>query len=351
MAQDYYSILGVKRDASEKDIRGAYRKLARKYHPDVNPGDKSAESRFKEINAAYEVLKDEDKRKKYDKYGDRWEMADQIEEAQRRQREAGMGGFGDPFRGGARTSDGGYVFTEEDLGGDFGDILGSIFRRGGGTGSGTRAQPRARKGDDLEHPVEITLDEAFHGATRLIQLQVPETCDACKGTGRVAGGACVVCDGLGSLIKAKRLEVKVPPGVDTGSRVRIGGQGHPGSSGGAAGDMILLVTVRPHDRFERKGADLYTDVPVPLTDAVLGGEVDVQTLKGTTLKLRIPEGTQNGRQIRLGGQGMPRMGGGTPGDLFARVKVVLPTTLSTRERELFEELRRLRAGETAGAAR
>ena len=343
MAQDYYAVLGVKRDASEKEIRSAYRKLARKYHPDVNPGDKSAEVRFKEINAANEVLSDPEKRKKYDKYGDRWEMADQIEEAQRR---AGAGA-GDWFRTSGtrtRTSTGETIdFEDLNLGGDFADILGGLFR---GRGRQTQAPPRARKGDDLEHPIEITLEEAYAGTTRVIQLQVPETCATCDGTGRLAGQPCPTCEGLGSTIRMKRLEVKVPPGVDTGSRVRIAGQGHPGV-GGPSGDMILLVTVRPHDRFERKGADLSVDVPVPLTDAVLGGEVEVPTPKGTKLHLKVPPGTQNGRSIRLAGQGMPRAGGN--GDLYACVKVVLPTTLSERERQLFEELRAIRSGSGATA--
>ena len=346
MARNFYDVLGVKRDASDKEIRAAYRKLARKHHPDVNPGDKASEATLKEINAAYEVLKDPEKRKKYDKYGDRWEMADQIEEMQRQR------GTHDWFRtstGGRRTGTvDGIDFEEFDLGGsDFSDILGSMF----GRGRGRQAQPRTRKGEDLEHPVEITLEEAYSGTTRLIQLQTPETCTTCEGTGRLAGQACPTCEGLGSIIKTKRLEVKVPPGVDTGQRVRMAGQGNPGIGGGPAGDMILLVTVRPHERFERKGADLYVDVPVPLYDALLGGEVEVPTLKGTKLKLKIPAGTQNGRQIRLAGQGMPRSGGGA-GDLYARVKVVLPTALSERERQLFEELRGARSGqaEPAGAA-
>lgn len=343
MARDFYAVLGVKRDASDKDIRGAYRKLARKHHPDVNPGDRKAEETFKEINAAYDVLKDPETRAKYDKYGDRWEMADQIEEMQRQR--AAQGGFYSTTGRGNGPLDGG--LDDLNIGGsDFSDILGGLFRRSGGRPT----QARARRGEDLEHPIEVTLEEAFTGTSRVIQLQVPETCTTCEGTGRLAGVTCPTCQGVGSTIRAKRLEVKVPPGVDTGSRVRVAGQGHPGS-GAANGDMILLVTVRPHDRFERKGADLWVDVPVPLTDAVLGGEVSVPTLKGTRLALRIPGGTQNGRAIRLAGQGMPRAGGA--GDLYARVKVVLPTTLSDRERQLFEELRALQGGsaEPAGSAR
>lgn len=343
--KNYYEALGVKRDATEKEIRSAYRRLARKYHPDVNPGDKAAEATFKEINAAYDVLKDQDKRKKYDKYGDRWEMADQIEEAQRR---AGAGAH-DFFRQtrtstSTNTSSGGAPF-DFDVGNDFGDILGGLFRGRG------RTTPRKMKGEDLEHPVEVTLEESYQGTSRMVQLQVPETCTVCNGTGRVANAPCITCDGLGSLIKTTRLEVKIPPGVDTGSKVRIAGKGHPGFGGGPPGDMILQVTVRPHDRFERKGDDVYVEVPVPLLDAVLGGEVAVPTPKGTTLHLKVPEGTQNGRQFRLGGQGMPRLGTTDKrGDLYAKVRVVLPTSLTARERELFQELKQARTGATAGAA-
>jgi molecular chaperone DnaJ len=345
MAQDYYAILGVKRDASEKDIRSAYRKLARKYHPDVNPGDKAAEARFKEINAAYEVLKDPDKRKKYDKYGDKWEYADQIEEQQRR-----AGSAYDFFRraggtaGAGTGAGGGATFDFGDL--DLDDLLGGIFS---GRGRGRTAARRAR-GEDLEYPVEITLEEAYQGTTRTIQLQTPEPCATCGGTGKIATATCHACEGLGSTIKTSRLEVKIPPGVDTGSKVRVAGKGHPGTGGGPPGDLMLLVTVRPHERFERRGDDLYTEVPVPLYDALLGGEVGVPTLKGTTLRLKVPAGTQNGRTIRLAGQGMPHLGTGARGDLYARVKVVLPTALSPREHELFEELRRLRSGAGVGAA-
>lgn len=345
-AKDFYSTLGVARDASEKDIRSAYRKLARKYHPDVNPSDTAAEERFKDINAAYEVLKDPDKRKKYDKYGDRWEYADQIEEAQRRgthdffRRTTSTGGQST----GGQSTGGGFDFGDIDVGGagGLGDIFGDLFRGRG------RATPRTVKGEDLEHAVEVTLEEAYTGATRMIQMQVPETCPACGGTGKIAGATCHACEGLGSQIKTSRLEVKIPAGVDTGSRVRVAGKGHPGI-GGPPGDLMLVVTVRPHERFERRGDDLYTDVPVPLVEAVLGGEVEVPTPKGTRLRLKVPEGTQNGRQFRLGGQGMPHLGTGAKGDLYARIKVVLPTELTARERELFQELRQLR-GATVGAA-
>ena len=338
MAQDYYQVLGVKRDATDKEIRSAYRKLARQYHPDVNPGDKKAEARFKDINSAYEVLKDADKRKKYDKYGDKWEMADQIEEQQRR------AGSHDYFRqGGSSTStgNGSGGFSDFDLS-DISDILGGVFRgRNRASTAGAGFRPTPQKGGDLEYAVDVTIEEANTGASRMVQLQVPETCATCGGTGKVAGNTCVNCDGLGSQIKTQRLEVKIPAGVDSGSRVRIAGKGHPGISGGAPGDMILVVTVRPHERFERKGNDVYVEVSAPLVDLVLGGEVEVPSLKGTMLKLKLPAGTQNGRQFRLTGQGMPAIGGSNRGDLYAKIRAVLPTDLSAKEKALFEELRTL----------
>ena len=337
--KDYYTVLGVQRDAGEKDIRTAYRKLARKYHPDVNPGDKAAEERFKEVNAAYEVLKDPEKRKKYDKYGDKWEYADQIEEQQRR---AGTHDFFRRTGGTAGAPGGDAAYDFEDL--DLGDLFGGLFRGRG------RTTPRKTQGENLEHAVEITLEEAYQGTVRTIQLQVPETCTTCGGTGKIAGAACHACDGLGSLIKTSRLEVKIPPGVDTGSRVRVAGRGHPGAGGGPPGDMVLVVTMRPHDRFERRGADLYVEASVPVLDAILGGEVEVPTLRGTKLRLKLPEGSQNGQQFRLAGQGMPHLGSDRKGDLYAKIKVVLPTALTQRERELFEELRQVRSGAKAGVA-
>jgi len=324
--KDYYGILGVSRDASEREIKQAYRRLARKHHPDVNPGDKSAEAKFKEINEAYEVLSDKEKRRKYDQYGDQWQYADQFARA---------GGQQTPFwdfsqAGGATR----FHFGEGDLGSLFDELFGGIgadtFRR--------QAQPR--RGRDIEHPVEITLEEAYHGTTRLLSLGVEEPCSGCQGTGQIQNMPCSVCRGSGVVSRVKRLEVKIPLGVKDGSRVRIAGKGGQGY-GGTRGDLYLVVSVKPHRLFERKGDDLYVEVAVPLTVAVLGGEVQVPTLKGR-LALKIPPETQNGRAFRLAGQGMPHLGNSSRGDLLAKVNVLLPAKLSAEEKKLFEQLRQLR---------
>jgi DnaJ-class molecular chaperone len=318
MARDFYEALGVSRTAAEKDIRSAYRKLARKFHPDVNPNDKAAESRFKEVNNAYEVLSDPDKRKKYDKYGDRWEMADQYEEASRR----GGGGF--------RAAPGAEAF------GDFGGIFDNLFRRERG---GARQAMGNRRGQDIETPVDVSLEEAYHGTIRTVNLQSSEPCKTCGGSGEVAGAICHACEGMGTVTRPRRLEVRIPAGVKTGSRVRVAGEGRPGMGRGSAGDLYLVVTVLPHNRFERKGDDLVTEVDVPLLDAVLGGEVTVPLVEGR-VALRIPELTQNGRQIRLAGKGMPVLGSADKrGDLFVRPRVQLPEKLSAEEREHFEAMR------------
>jgi DnaJ-class molecular chaperone len=328
MAANLYDTLGVKRDASEKDIRSAYRRLARKFHPDVAPNDRAAEAKFKEVNAAFEVLSDPEKRKKYDKYGDRWEHADQLEEAQRRQ------------SAGAWARQGPAGATAEGTG-DFGSIFDNLFRRERG---GPRAQAAARRGQDVETPVELSLEEAFRGTNRTVRLQNTEVCRVCGGAGEVAGAVCHVCEGAGQTSRERRLEVKVPAGVKTGSRVRVAGEGRPGTGGGPAGDLYLVVTVAAHNRFERRGDDLITDVAVPLIDAVLGGETELQTLDGR-VALRIPELTQNGRQIRLAGKGMPVLApGGGRGDLIARIRVQLPENLNAEERTHFEALRGLRNG-------
>jgi molecular chaperone DnaJ len=330
-AKDYYKILGVTRTAADKDIKAAYRRLARQYHPDVNPGNKSAEERFKEINEAYEVISDPEKRKKYDQYGDQWQYADQLNEAAQRQGKSGSWNFRQQT-GGSGPS---FQYDQGDLGSIFEDILGDR----GGFG---RRTTRPRKGGDVEHEVEISLEEAYNGTIRNISLQTEVPCSACRGTGRIQNLACSVCRGAGTVPQIKRLEVKIPAGVDTGSRVRIAGKGEPGPAGSPPGDLYLVITVLPHTLFERKGDDLYVDIPVPLTTAMLGGEVQVPTLKGNKLALRIPPETQNERIFRLAGQGMPHPSDPARGDLMAIIKVNLPSGLSAEEKALFNKLKELR---------
>ena len=321
--QDLYAVLGVPRGSKEKEIKQAYRRLARQYHPDVNPGDKQAEARFKEINAAHEVLGDTEKRSKYDKYGDQWEHADQIEEMQTQR-------GGQAFRFGG---DGGIRFESADLGdlGGLGGIFGSLFRQ--------QAQSRGRRrGADIEQPITVSLEEAFHGTTRTLQFAGQEPCVTCGGSGEIAGAGCHVCQGSGLMSKTKRIEVTVPAGVDNGSRVRIAGEGHPGTNGGKQGSLYLIVSVTPDKRFERKGSNLHTNVEVPLTDAVLGGEVEVPTMTGK-VALTLPPLSPNGKSFRLAGKGMPGLKGGEPGNLYARLQVRLPEKLSDEDKKLFEQLR------------
>jgi curved DNA-binding protein len=309
--KDYYKILGVDRNADEKEIKKAYRRLARQYHPDVNPGDKGAEERFKEINEAHEVLADSEKRRKYDQLGASWQQW------QRTGRDPG--GF-DWSQWSTRAPGGGRVHVEYgDLGdlfggGGFSDffeaIFGGVGRQGPQTWTSTR-QARPRRGQDYEQPVEITLEEAFTGTRRVLEK-----------------------DG-------RRIEVRIPPGVKTGSKVRIAGEGAPGPGGGATGDLYLKVTILPHKDFERKGDDLYCEAPVDLYTAILGGEANVPTLEGT-VSLKIPPETQGGRTFRLKGQGMPQLRDSNKrGDLYAKVKIVLPKGLSAKEKALFRELAHL----------
>ena len=294
MATDYYGVLGVGRGASKKEIRSAYRRLARKFHPDVNPNDDAAEARFKEINAANEVLSDVENRKKYDDHGDNWQHADEIERAQR----SGRGGRRYSF-----TSAGPTVGLDDEI--DLGDLLGGVFGRRGET---RRTRPEA-----ATQPVEISLEEAASGITRIL-----------------------VADGDQG--ESRRLEVRIPPGVETGSRVRIAGEGRAGFDG-RRGDLHLIISVRNDERFERKGNDLHTVVDAPLTMAVLGGEIEVQALN-RKVALKLPPLTQNERVFRLNGLGMPHLNAPkTRGDLFTKVRVRLPEELSDDEKELFEQLK------------
>lgn len=343
--KDYYKLLGVDRAADDKAIRAAYRKLARKYHPDVNPGDASAEERFKEISEAYDVLSDPASRKLYDRYGTDWQ----------RYRDAGFTGDepasssfgGSPFdfesffttsTGPRRTNI--RFETNADPGG-FADFVNSVFGRRASDRVYGR-QDGGMRGEDLEVAVEVSFDEAFKGTTRRLDIQSPEICSTCGGIGIVRHQPCPTCDATGTVVRAKAIEVKIPAGVATGSRVRIAGQGGMGS-GGKRGDVWLNVTVRPDPRFERAGDDLKTEVEVPLYTAVLGGEIVVPTPTGR-VALSVPAGSQNGRQFRLRGQGMPKLKskGTERGDLLARIKVKIPEHLSEREKALFKELRSLR---------
>ena len=297
MAKNYYDTLGIKRDASEKEIRQAYRRLARKYHPDVNSGDKAAETTFKAVNEAHEVLSDPENRKKYDRFRENWKHADQSTQSYER---PGSDHFtwstgGDPFFGAGSSN--------------MDDILGEFL---GGRGFG-RTATTSRRRARVEKPVEVTLEEAFSGTTRVIQI-----------TNGLQGGS-------------RRLEVKIPAGVDNGSRIRVRAE-----SADSGDDIYLVVSVRPHPRFERKGTDLYAKVNVPVADAVLGGEVEVPTLEDKVL-LKIPPETQNGRSFRLTGKGMPRLDSPqTRGSMYVIAQISIPSNLSEREKELFQELRELR---------
>jgi molecular chaperone DnaJ len=325
--KNYYDLLGLRKDASDKEIKQAYRRLARKYHPDVNPGNKSAEAKFKEINAAYEVLSDKEKRQKYDKYGDKWQYANQFEQAQQQQTQ--YQGF--PPGGGASYR---YSGDVDNMDGIFEELFGGARTRG----FSRRAQPR--RGQDMETPIEVTLEEVYSGTHRTISLQVEESCTTCQGNGQIQNFPCSVCHGAGVVANIKRIEVKIPAGVTTGSRVRIAGKGQP-SYGGTSGDLYLNITVRPHATLERQGDDLHVNVPVPLAVAILGGEAQVPTPRGK-LALKIPAETQNGRVFRLAGQGIPHLGKSTRGDLLAKVNVVLPTKLSEKEKELFRQFSEIR---------
>ena len=346
--QDYYALLGVPKTATEKEIRSAYRKLARKHHPDVNPGNPEAEAKFKQINEAYEVLSDPEKRKKYDQLGSRWKEYESWERAQAAAAAAGAQGQQQPFDWSGFSAQGGQgggryrTVSPEDLQDMFGDeqpfsdFFGTFFDGGGGGASGGRQRaPRPRPGSDFEYPLEVTLEEAYRGTTRVLELQQPD------GPARLSlldrGVVWALAHPRG------RLEVKIPPGVGDGSRVRVAGQGGPGRAGGRAGDLYLVVTVLPDARFERRGDDLYTRVVAPLATLVLGGEVRVPTPDGRRLALTIPAGTQDGRVFRLRGQGMPHLAQpDRRGDLHAEVHARLPEQVSPRQRELLEEF--VRAG-------
>jgi curved DNA-binding protein len=318
--KDYYQTLGVPRDASEKDIKSAFRKLARRYHPDHNPNDKTAEEKFKNLNEAYEVLSDPEKRKKYDAFGADWERYEQAGgqpggfDFSRWAAQQGAGGAGGRTRGRQATPE-----DFDDLfggAGSYSDFFSTLF--GGGAAPGGARTARPRRGQDFEHTLRIAFPEAFNGTTRVLQL-----------------------DG-------RRIEAKIPAGVRTGSRVRLAGQGGPGAAGAAAGDLFLEIEVEPDARFERRGDDLYTDMSVDFYTAVLGGEAAVPTPDGS-VALKIPPRTNTGQTFRLRAKGMPVLGGTGRGDLYARARLIVPDNMSDAEveglRELAQQSARLKSKE------
>jgi len=350
MKADYYETLGVTKNADEKELKSAFRKLAMQFHPDKNPGDAEAEHRFKEIGEAYETLKDPQKRAAYDRFG---------HAAFEHGGMNGAGGFG-----GA---------------GGFADIFEDIFGEMMGGGRQRRSSGRER-GADLRYNMEITLEEAYTGKTAQIRVPTSITCDECTGSGakpgtspvncgtcggsgrvRAAQGffsierTCPTCHGRGQIIKdpcakcagqgrvteERALSVNIPAGIEDGTRIRLTGEGEAGLRGGPAGDLYIFLSLRPHEFFQRDGADLYCKVPISMTTAALGGQIEVATLDGTQTRVKIPDGTQNAKQFRLKGKGMPVLRQPTMGDLYIQIAIETPQNLNKRQRELLEEFERI----------
>jgi curved DNA-binding protein len=318
--RDYYEILGLPRTATDKDIRKEYRKLARQYHPDVNPGDHSAEEKFKEINEAYQVLSDPEKRRKYDELGPNWQAGSE---------------FTPPpgWEGGGRTGfrDFSDAFGDGGSQGGFSDFFESLFGRGG------RAGTFRSRGEDIRAEIGLTLDEAHRGGVRRISFRAAETCAHCGGTGAKNDKACPTCRGTGVVYRPKSLEVTIPAGVRDGSTIRLAGQGEPGVNGGPTGDLLLRVRLEAHPHFHVvDDGDLELDLPVAPWEAALGAKVTVPTLDGK-VEVTIRAGTEGGRKLRLRGQGLNRRGGGRS-DLYVRVRIVNPPKLTAREKELYQKL-------------
>ncbi len=342
--KDYYAILGVKRDATEDEIKKAYRRLAKKYHPDVNPGNKQAEAKFKEITEAYDVLSDPEKRRRYDQLGSAAFEGGFDPRAWQQRARAGRPGsrpggfdFGFEFDAGPFTRGGpfGGATGFEDL---LEGLLGGARRRGPGATAG-RGRGAAARGRDIEQPLAVSFEDAARGATRDLEITREESCQTCGGGGTVGiGQTCPTCLGRGTVRRTERVTVKIPAGVDSGARIRLAGKGSAGRSGGPAGDLYLVIEVSPHAYFKRDGDDIRLELPVTVAEAALGAKVDVPTLDGR-VSLTIPPGSSSGTTLRLRERGVHRLKGGR-GDQYVVLKVVLPRTLDEHSRELLREFDR-----------
>ncbi|HSF24770.1 MAG TPA: DnaJ C-terminal domain-containing protein [Blastocatellia bacterium] len=324
--RDYYEVLGVKRNATDEQIRQAYRKLARKHHPDLNPKDKSAEEKFKEINEANEVLSDPEKRKRYDQLGSNWRDGAEFTPP------PGWGrvnieyeDLGKIFGGaGSGFSD----FFETFFGGDRSTAQPNQKRRG--------SRGKTHKGQDAEAHMEISLEDAHRGGRHRITLQGARTCEACKGSGESGGVVCTSCRGSGQVLTPRTIDVKIPPAARDGSVIRVGRQGQPGTNGAEPGDLFIKLKIKPHPVFQVSGDDITVDVPLSPWEAVLGATIEVPTIDGKA-EMKIPAGSQAGQRLRLRGQGLNRRDG-TRGDQYVKLKIVVPTQPTENETKLFREL-------------
>ena len=349
--RDYYDVLGVSRNATAEELKKAYRRKAKELHPDSNGGNPEAEARFKELNEAYEALKDPEKKAAYDRFG-------------HAAFEGGMGGGGRGFGGGADFSS---AFSDV-----FDDLFGDFMGRGGG-------RQRAMRGSDLRYNLRVSLEEAFRGCQKTINVPTTVTCETCRGSGAEGGSepqpchtcagmgkvraqqgfftverTCPTCSGLGQIIKnpctscggagrvekTRSLSVNIPAGVETGTKIRLAGEGEAGLRGGPTGDLYIFVNVTEHNLFQRDGNHLFCRVPVPMTTAALGGDIEVPTIDGGRARVKIPAGSQAGRQMRLRGKGMPALRGGQRGDMFIELSVETPVNLTARQKELLREFER-----------
>lgn len=327
--RDFYQVLGLPRTASPDDIKKAYRRLARQYHPDLHAGAKKAEmeKKFKELNEAQEVLTDPEKRKKYDQYGADWEQAQAFEKSRQ---QAGAQGFGGPW-----GSDGGYSRPGSGGAGSeqFSDFFENLFGNRGRSGAGM-------PGEDIETDVQLGLREVLTGVTRRVNLREPRTCSTCQGSGTVRSRPCITCQGTGMTTESKTIEVRIPAGVQDGTRVRVAGKGQPGPHGGKRGDLYLHVVIPSDPIFRRQGSDLHVSLPVYPWEAMLGAEVTAPTL-AEPVKVKVPPGSKADGKLRLKGKGLPSATGG-PGDLFLTLQIVIPSGLSEDERVLYEQLSKQR---------